>query len=142
MSGMTTHPQCQLSRAQCCPWDRQHLRSLATATSAGHAGPSARQRQAGRDAHVEDLILTVRARRLMKEIRRLRTAAGLTVARAAKQLEISEATLWRMENGKTRISTEVLVAMLDLYDVRSPQPEALERLALDPLRRGRWAPCP
>ncbi len=96
-------------------------------------------RRAG-DAHVEDLILTVRARRLMKEIRRLRTAAGLTVARAAKQLEISEATLWRMENGKTRISTEVLVAMLDLYDVRSPQREALERLALDTLRRGWWAP--
>src|SRR5260370_25761063 len=80
-------------------------------------------RRAG-DAHVEDLILTVRARRLMKEIRRLRTAAGLTVARAAKQLEISEATLWRMENGKTRISTEVLVAMLDPDDVRSPQREA------------------
>jgi transcriptional regulator with XRE-family HTH domain len=89
---------------------------------------------------MEDLILTVRARRLMKEIRLLRNASGLTVARAAKQLEISEATLWRMENGKTRISTEVLVAMLDLYGVRSPQREALERLALDTLRRGWWAP--
>jgi transcriptional regulator with XRE-family HTH domain len=89
---------------------------------------------------MEDLILTVRARRLMKEIRLLRTSSGLTVARAAKQLEISEATLWRMENGKTRISAEVLVAMLDLYGVRSPQREALERLALDTLRRGWWAP--
>ncbi|HEV2371687.1 MAG TPA: helix-turn-helix transcriptional regulator [Streptosporangiaceae bacterium] len=89
---------------------------------------------------MDDLILTVRARRLMKEIRRLRTATSLTVARAAKQLEIGEATLWRMENGKTRISTEVLVAMLDLYSVRSPQREALERLALDTLRRGWWAP--
>jgi transcriptional regulator with XRE-family HTH domain len=89
---------------------------------------------------MEDLILTVRARRLMKEIRLLRTASGLTVARAAKQLEISEATLWRMENGRTRISAEVLVAMLDLYSVRSPAREALERLALDTLRRGWWAP--
>ena len=89
---------------------------------------------------MDDLILTVRARRLMKEIRRLRTGSGLTVARAAKQLEISDATLWRMENGKTRISAEVLVAMLDLYAVRSPQREALERLALDSLRRGWWAP--
>lgn len=89
---------------------------------------------------MDHLILTVRARRLMKEIRRLRTAAGLTVERAAKQLEVSEATLWRMENGKTRISTGVLVAMLDLYGVRSPQREALERLALDALRRGWWAP--
>ena len=89
---------------------------------------------------MDDLILTVRARRLMKEIRRLRATSGLTAARAAKQLEISEATLWRMENGKTRISTEVLVAMLDLYSVRSPQRDALERLALDTLRRGWWAP--
>lgn len=89
---------------------------------------------------MDDLILTVRARRLMKEIRKLRAASGLTAARAAKQLEISEATLWRMENGKTRISAEVLVAMLDLYDVRSPQRDALERLALDALRRGWWAP--
>lgn len=89
---------------------------------------------------MEDLILTVRARRLMKEIRLLRGASGLTVARAAKQLEISEATLWRMENGRTRISAEVLVAMLDLYGVRSPAREALERLALDTLRRGWWAP--
>jgi len=89
---------------------------------------------------MDDLILTVRARRLMKEIRRLRATSGLTAARAAKQLEISEATLWRMENGKTRISTEVLIAMLDLYDVRSPQRDALERLALDTLRRGWWAP--
>ena len=89
---------------------------------------------------MDDLILTVRARRLMKEIRRLRATSGLTAARAAKQLEISEATLWRMENGKTRISAEVLVAMLDLYSVRSPQRDALERLALDTLRRGWWAP--
>lgn len=89
---------------------------------------------------MDDLILTVRARRLMKEIRRLRASSGMTAARAAKALEISEATLWRMENGKTRISTEVLVAMLDLYDVRSPRREALERLALDALRRGWWSP--
>src|SRR5260370_8493979 len=101
MSGMTTHPQCQLSRAQCCPWDRQHLRSLATATSAGHAGPSARQRQAGRDAHVEDLILTVRARRLMKEIRRLPTPTGPTGAPAAEEREISAATPPPLANRNT-----------------------------------------
>jgi transcriptional regulator with XRE-family HTH domain len=87
---------------------------------------------------MDEMVLTVRARRLMKEIRQLR--GSQTVARAAGQLGISEATLWRMENGKTKISTEVLVAMLDLYDVRSPRREALERLALDTLRRGWWAP--
>jgi transcriptional regulator with XRE-family HTH domain len=87
---------------------------------------------------MDEMVLTVRARRLMKEIRQLRGTQ--TVARAAGQLGVSEATLWRMENGKTKISTEVLVAMLDLYDVRSPRREALERLALDTLRRGWWAP--
>ena len=89
---------------------------------------------------MDDLILTVRARRLMKELRQLRATRKLTVARAASQLGISEPTLWRMENGKTKINTEVLVAALDLYDVRSPRREALERLALDTLRRGWWAP--
>jgi transcriptional regulator with XRE-family HTH domain len=89
---------------------------------------------------MDELILTVRARRLMKELRQLRATRKLTVARAASQLGISEPTLWRMENGKTKINTEVLVAALDLYDVRSPRREALERLALDTLRRGWWAP--
>lgn len=89
---------------------------------------------------MDELITTVRARRLMKEMRQLRTAAGLTVARAAAQTGISEATLWRMENGKTKISPEALIALLDLYDVRSPRRDALERLALDTLRRGWWAP--
>jgi transcriptional regulator with XRE-family HTH domain len=85
-------------------------------------------------------ILTVRARRLMKEMRQLRAARKLTVARAPSQLGISEPTLWRMENGKTKINAEVLVAALDLYDVRSARRDALERLALDTLRRGWWAP--
>jgi transcriptional regulator with XRE-family HTH domain len=89
---------------------------------------------------MEELILTVRARRLMKEMRQARTARKMTVARAASQLGISEPTLWRMENGKTKINPEVLLAALDLYDVPSPQREALERLALDALRRGWWAP--
>jgi transcriptional regulator with XRE-family HTH domain len=89
---------------------------------------------------MDDPISTVRARRLMKEIRQLRSAAGLTVGRAAAQAGVSEATLWRMENGKTKVSPETLMALLDLYDVRSPRRDALERLALDALRRGWWAP--
>jgi transcriptional regulator with XRE-family HTH domain len=89
---------------------------------------------------MDELITTVRARRLMKEMRQLRTAANMTVARAAAQVGISEATLWRMENGKTKVSPESLIALLDLYDIRSPRRDALERLALDTLRRGWWAP--
>lgn len=89
---------------------------------------------------MDDLILTVRARRLMKEVKRLRGEVGLSAARAAKQLGIGESTLWRMENGRSRITMEVLVPMLDLYGVRSPDREALERLGIDSVRRGWWAP--
>lgn len=89
---------------------------------------------------MDEVITTVRARRLMKEMRQLRTAAGMTVARAATQVGISEATLWRMENGKSKISPEPLIALLDVYDVPSSRREAIERLALDALRRGWWAP--
>lgn len=89
---------------------------------------------------MDDLISTVRARRLMKEMRQLRAAARLSTARAAAQAGVSEATLWRMENGKTKVNVETLIALLDLYDVRSPRRDALERLAVDALRRGWWAP--
>ncbi len=89
---------------------------------------------------MDELISGVRVRRLMKELRQLRAATGLSGARVAAQAGISEATLWRMENGKTKISAEALVALLDVYDVRPPRRDALERLALDALRRGWWAP--
>lgn len=89
---------------------------------------------------MDEMILTVRARRLMKEIKRLRESSGLKKARVAKQLGIGESTLWRLETGKSRISPEVLVPMLELYGVRSPRKDALERLCLDTLRRGWWAP--
>jgi transcriptional regulator with XRE-family HTH domain len=89
---------------------------------------------------MNDLILTVRARRLLKEVKRLRNEAGLKVLRAAKQLGIGESTLWRMENGHSRLTMEVLVAMLDLYGVPTPEREAMERLGIDSVRRGWWAP--
>lgn len=89
---------------------------------------------------MDDLILTVRARRLLKEIRQLRIDAGLKPAQAAKRLGLSEATLWRIEAGKTKLKVETVLAMLDLYGVKSPQREALEQLALASARRGWWAP--
>lgn len=89
---------------------------------------------------MDELIVTVRGRRLMKELKRLRAERGLKVPRAAKQLRIGEATLYRLENGKSRIEASMLLAMLDLYGVASPEREALERLGLDSLRRGWWSP--
>jgi hypothetical protein len=57
---------------------------------------------------------------------------------AAKQLGWSVSKLYRLENGRSRISTDDLVDMLDLYGVRSPRREALVQLGRDARRRGWW----
>ena len=46
--------------------------------------------------------------------------------------------LYRLENGRSRITTDDLADMLDLYGVRSPQREALIQLGRDARRRGWW----
>ena len=57
---------------------------------------------------------------------------------AAKQLGWSVSKLYRLENGRSKISTDDLVDMLDLYGVRSPRREALVQLGRDARRRGWW----
>lgn len=94
----------------------------------------------GGEGLMDDLILTVRGRRLIKEVKRLRIERELSAKRAAAQLGIGESTLWRIESGKARLSMDTLLAMLDLYGVTSPQREALERLGVDAVRRGWWNP--
>ena len=81
---------------------------------------------------------TVRGRRLIREIERLRHDSGLSMEAAAKQLGWSLSKLYRLENGRSRISTDDLADMLDLYGVRSPQREALVQLGRDARRRGWW----
>ena len=46
--------------------------------------------------------------------------------------------LYRLENGRSRITTDDLADMLDLYGIRSPQREALIQLGRDARRRGWW----
>ena len=81
---------------------------------------------------------TVRGRRLIRELERLRHDSGLSMEAAGKQLGWSVSKLYRLENGRSRISTDDLVDMLDLYGVRSPRREALVQLGRDARRRGWW----
>jgi transcriptional regulator with XRE-family HTH domain len=81
---------------------------------------------------------TVRGRRLIREIERLRHGSGLSMEAAAQQLGWSLSKLYRLENGRSRISTDDLADMLDLYGVRSPRREALIQLGRDARRRGWW----
>jgi transcriptional regulator with XRE-family HTH domain len=78
-----------------------------------------------------DYSPTVRARRLIREIVRLRTDSGLSIKVAASRLDWSKSKLYRIEAGRTRISTDDLEDMLDPYGVRSPQREALIQLGRD-----------
>ncbi len=81
---------------------------------------------------------TVRGRRLMREVKRLREASGLSPDEAAQRLDFSKSKLYRIENGRSRIDADDLEDMLDLYDVRSPDRDALVALGRDSRRRGWW----
>jgi transcriptional regulator with XRE-family HTH domain len=85
-----------------------------------------------------DYSPTVRGRRMMRDITRLRQAAGLSLEAAAQRLDFSQSKLYRLENGRSRVTLDDLEDMLDLYGVRSPQREALIQLARDARRRGWW----
>jgi transcriptional regulator with XRE-family HTH domain len=85
-----------------------------------------------------DYSPTVRGRRLIREIERLRHDSGLSMEAAAKRLGWSTSKLYRLENGRSKISTDDLQDMLDLYGACSPQREALIQLGRDARRRGWW----
>ncbi|HEV2373595.1 MAG TPA: helix-turn-helix transcriptional regulator [Streptosporangiaceae bacterium] len=85
-----------------------------------------------------DYSPTVRGRRLMRELTRLRQAQGLSLETAAQRLDFSKSKLYRIENGRSRITLDDLEDMLDLYAVRSPQREALAQLGRDARKRGWW----
>jgi transcriptional regulator with XRE-family HTH domain len=81
---------------------------------------------------------TVRGRRLIREIERLRRECGLSMEAAAHRLGWSTSKMYRLENGRSRITTDDLEEMLDLYGVHSPQREALIQLGRDARKRGWW----
>lgn len=81
---------------------------------------------------------TVRGRRLMRELKRLREQSGIGPDEAARRLAFSKSKLYRIENGRSRIDADDLEEMLDLYDVRSPERDALIALGREARRRGWW----
>lgn len=82
---------------------------------------------------------TVRRRRLAAELRRLREVAGLTMEEVAQSLDLSRATISRLEAGKTaRPRPRDIRDILQLYKVEDPQREAVMDLARGARERGWW----
>lgn len=82
--------------------------------------------------------LSVRARRLTSELKRLRETAGLTVELAAAQLGWSYSKLNRFELGRAIPEPKVVAQILQLYGVEGDRHESLVRLSREAHERGWW----
>ena len=81
---------------------------------------------------------TVPRRQLGRYLRELRSEAGLTVRAAAKELERSEPTLWRIENGLTSVRSVEVGVMCRLYGANEQLTVALMALAKQTKAKGWW----
>jgi transcriptional regulator with XRE-family HTH domain len=81
---------------------------------------------------------TVRGRRLVRELRRLREEKGLTLQDVADQIGWSRATVSRLETGQTRPRHGDVADLLAFYGVSEPEREMLVTLAKQAGRRGWW----
>ncbi|MEV0262928.1 helix-turn-helix transcriptional regulator [Streptomyces sp. NPDC050617] len=81
---------------------------------------------------------TVPRRQLGRYLSELREQAGLTVKLAAKELERSTATLWRIESGRTSIRSHEVEVMCRVYGAPSDLTEALKAIAKETKARGWW----
>jgi transcriptional regulator with XRE-family HTH domain len=81
---------------------------------------------------------TVPRRQLGRYLRDLRNQAGILVKDAAKQLEWSEAKLWRIETGQTSLRSLDVEAMCRVYGAPPDMTEALMGLAKETKARGWW----
>lgn len=81
---------------------------------------------------------TVPRRQLGRYLSSLRSQAGLTARAAAKQLERSEPTLWRIETGKTSVRSIEVEAMCRLYGADEKMTEVLTALAKETKAKGWW----
>ncbi|MFB9908647.1 helix-turn-helix domain-containing protein [Allokutzneria oryzae] len=83
---------------------------------------------------------TLRGQELGEELRRLRVAAGLTLAEAGERIDASSSKLSRIESGKRYARLEDVAALLALYDVTGERRGRLLALARETGRRGWWQP--
>lgn len=81
---------------------------------------------------------TVPRRQLGRYLHDLRVKAGLTVRAAARELERSEPTLWRIENGHTATRSLDVEQMCRLYGAGQDTTKALMSLAKETRARGWW----
>jgi transcriptional regulator with XRE-family HTH domain len=82
---------------------------------------------------------TVRQRRLVAELRRLREGSGKTIDDVAQEIGVSKSTLSRIENGQVTPKLPVLRALIAAYAVTEPAAARLEQLRQDAAKRGWWA---
>jgi transcriptional regulator with XRE-family HTH domain len=81
---------------------------------------------------------TVPRRQLGRYLRDLRNGVGLTVRSAAKQLERSEPTMWRIENGLVSVRSIEVEMMCRLYGASDEMTKALMALAKETKAKGWW----
>ncbi|MEU9886974.1 helix-turn-helix transcriptional regulator [Sphaerisporangium sp. NPDC051011] len=81
---------------------------------------------------------TIRQRRLAAELERLREAAGFTREEIAERLDWHATKVWRVESGRSGISTGDLRDLLDIYQVNGPRRDALIALARHVRQKGWW----
>jgi transcriptional regulator with XRE-family HTH domain len=81
---------------------------------------------------------TLRARRLALELLHRREAAGLTREEAARQLEWSTSTIFRIETGRSRPQPGNVRVLLELYGVSGPARDGLIRLSREARQPGWW----
>jgi transcriptional regulator with XRE-family HTH domain len=86
----------------------------------------------------EDSGSTVPRRQLGRHLRELREKSGATVQAAARALEWSTATLWRIETGQVAMRTHDVATMCRVYRASDDLTEALEALAGETKARGWW----
>jgi transcriptional regulator with XRE-family HTH domain len=81
---------------------------------------------------------TVPRRQLGRYLRELRNQARLTVRAASRQLEWSEAKMWRIETGQTSLRSLDVEAMCKVYGAPQQLTDALMGLAKETKARGWW----
>lgn len=84
------------------------------------------------------LSLSVRGKRLLRELRRLRDERQMSPEDVAGQLGWHKTKLYRIERGESRLILDDLDELLELYGVRSPERESLFQLGKDAWKRGWW----
>lgn len=84
------------------------------------------------------LSLSVRGKRLLRELRRLRDEREMSPEDVARQLGWHKTKLYRIERGESRLILDDLDELLELYGVRSPERESLFQLGKDAWKRGWW----